>query len=224
MRRFAASILLLLIMVSVVFAVAGDTDSETFMIKAFKNKFDGTARIYINDRISKQNVIEAERLGTPKLGDISIDSVVDDVLGSAANITDPYVVFSYRVEGSGGGSYTVNFKFSEFQNNNGNTIATDYQIGQLNSVFASEAGYTQSNEQGDWRIKQEIVSGRETGKDLAAIISFEDISTSWGRPDDNEGDWIARGAIGMVVDNESYSNAPNGVYKATVTVTLSNEG
>ena len=114
MRRNVFMVLLLLMISVLLYASAGDKDTASFTIKAFKTG-GMPLKLVINSRIDLSDVLETSAAGAAG-GEIVLNGVIDDILGSDAGLQaaglSAYIVFSYRLEGNISGMYDISFDFT----------------------------------------------------------------------------------------------------------------
>lgn len=231
MRRNVFMVLLLLMISVLLYASAGDKDTASFTIKAFKTG-GMPLKLVINSRIDLSDVLETSAAGAAG-GEIVLNGVIDDILGSDAGLQaaglSAYIVFSYRLEGNISGMYDISFDFTPLTHTNGtDTIGTTYQIGNFNTVFIGTTGESQSSTYGDWMISQTPESvqtaspGADTLPEFTETVEVRRIDGTAVTEGTSTPQWAARGAVGMIVDSASYSSAdtPYGDYRTTVTVSV----
>lgn len=232
------SILVLLLAISS-FADAIKTSPGTFEIKAYK--LDRAAGVTItivdaltgslNEITGSLNEIEEEE-GLDINGYFTPGNAMS---ASKENVDD--IAFAYRVSGNSAGKYTVSIKVTPFiekikneigeESNGKGVIAASYflineTVRFLDSNKATTSDY-QENVKGlkiadtdsDGTNKESIYLN-SIGSEGYLYDGFEISGSSNGTNDF----WIARGAVGFVVDSDTYEKVPEGIYKATITVTL----
>ena len=224
MKKINIFILMLLIHLCVFAANTAELN-----IKAFKTGFDYT-NLDINDRTTQNDVPLNGQ------GEIELNPVLDRLLGSTTasdNLTS-YVIFSYRLESNQVGNFTLNITLSDLERQNitapadNDSIDVLYQIGNFNEVFETLGsddsspsssvgnseikgpGNTEGNKPGD--VSQLATDSQKASFDMTYNATSDSDSTVRT--------WIARGAVGMIIDNYQYNKANYGNYKAIVTVTL----
>ena len=200
--------------------------SDTLMITAFKPDPYQETGVYlkVSNALTREDMVAVE--GTENTIDVS--DYIGSLLGRqpASGTMSSTVIFSYRVEGNvepegDTVSYKLKIDFSPLKN--GNDILTAYyQIGNFDVVFPGNAGEINTSIRPDgWKIAYNdtsvrnltVATGEVSVDDLEWTISKE--PTSGTIPV-----WIARGAVGMVIDSTDYNSKPFGKYTADVTITL----
>lgn len=180
---------------------------------------------------------------TDDYNEIEIDGYYS--LGSAANTTAENVsdiAFSYRVYGNSEGSFTVSVTVAPFINTSDKTkvITTSYFLlnetvrfldsnTETSDDVASYTDETSGNLNQTNNLTISDVTTSTTDKIVRSLSSgtgvlVDKFSVSDGKdlPAASTTDvWIARGAVGFVIDSKSYDEADEGEYKAAITVTLS---
>lgn len=181
---------------------------------------------------------------TDDYNEIEIDGYYS--LGSAANTTAENVsdiAFSYRVYGNIEGSFTVSVTVAPFINTSDKTkvITTSYFLLNETVRFLDSntetsddvASYTDEtsgnlNQTNNLTISDETTGTNKIVRSLSSGtgVLVDKFSVSDGSSDTPTASttdvWIARGAVGFVIDSKSYDEADEGEYKAAITVTLSN--
>ena len=164
--------------------------------------------------------------------------VDDSSVLSTSSSFDSYVIFSYRVEGTVTGSYELTFELENLRNQNGEFINASYQLGNFDVVFPSSAASEEPSDNFNSDDSIAILYNRTDVQEGAAVGSggatqltsewkvgtpiYQDEKLSGITPIEGQscGTWIARGAVGMTIDNTGYTKASYGEYIADVTVTL----
>ena len=179
---------------------------------------------------------------TDDYNEIEIDGYYS--LGSAANTTAENVsdiAFSYRAYGNSEGSFTVSVTVAPFINTSDNTkvITTSYFLLNETVRFLDSntetsddvASYTDEtsgnlNQTNNLTIS-DVTTGtnkivRSLSSGTGVLVDKFSVSDGQDLPAASTTDvWIARGAVGFVIDSKSYDEADEGEYKAAITVTLS---
>lgn len=222
-------------------------DNADLTIKAFKSGYDGV-RVIINNRTTRDDIFELKNDGTTVTGSriIELNDVLKELLGfvddssvlSTSSSFDSYVIFSYRVEGTVTGSYKLIFNLENLRNQNGGFINASYQLGNFDVVFPSSAASEEPSDNFNSDDSIAILYNSTDVQEGAAVGStgsteltsewkvgtpvYQDEKLSGVTPIEGQscGTWIARGAVGMTIDNTGYTNASYGEYIADVTVTL----
>lgn len=166
-------------------------------------------------------------------------------LGNAATTTASTVndiAFSYRVSGSKEGKYTVSIEVAPFRlvDLNGNysstVINTRYflvneTVRFLDSNNSTTSDYVESDGTMTNGFKISDADNSNTTKDSGVISSVttktleDSFQISKGTKESSQyadDVWIARGAVGLMIDSSSFNSATEGEYHAAIKITLSN--
>ena len=199
--------------------------SDTLMITAFKPDPYQETGVYlkVSNALTREDMVAAE--GTESIIDVS--DYIGSLLGRqpASGTMSSTVIFSYRVEGNeepegNTVSYKLRIDISPLANGNENLTAY-YQIGNFDVVFPGNAGEINTSTKDGWKIAYDNTSVRNLTVSTEAV-SVGDIKWTISK-EPTSGTipvWIARGAVGMVIDSTDYNSKPFGKYKADVTITL----
>ena len=150
------------------------------------------------------------------------------------DVTYGRIIFSYRVEGNYEGSFDITISISPFENEDGNTVSAYYDLRNkslgLNGIssvpIAGEDGsrtteYTDSSGK-KWSLSfitaEEFTPVIDTTGSLESGWTVSGGGTAAGEILDRT--WIAREAVYAVIDRSTFDNAPEGSYKAYVTVSV----
>ena len=230
MKKLVSLILIFL----VTFTMYAAEGYDEFTIRAFKTGFEET-NLVINDRTTQIDVPLEES------GNIELNPILDRLLGSTSASADrlsAFVIFSYRIESNKADNFDLTVTLSELkrQMNQGETLGEKdtikvlYQIGNFNEVFAGFAsdGQGQSSTSPDGStIKGPGNSSSHMPANQSLLADGQDASftmqvetTSGTGANTTDRTWIARGAVGMIIDNTEYNNANPGQYMANATLTL----
>ena len=132
---------------------------------------------------------------------------------------EDHVIFSFRVNGNNTGSFTCNVTISPLTKVKSVSTETDetlkayYELRDVTCVFTTNYKTTGKNG-GTTRVVS-------NGTNAIEVTSAEQILTkSWTVSTSVLENWRFQGSVGMAIKSTDYSNASNGVYKATVTVNL----
>ena len=232
MKKIILISILVLLLAIYSFADAIKTSPGTFEIKAYKLNRDAGVTITIVDALTGSlNEIENKE-GLDINGYFTPGNAMS---ASKENVDD--IAFAYRVSGNSAGNYTVKVTVSPFiekikneigeESNGDDVIATSYflineTVRFLDSNKATTSDY-QENVKG---LKIADTDSEGTIKDSIYLNSISSEGylydgfeiSGWSNEKDDF--WIARGAVGFVVDSDTYEKVPEGIYKATITVTL----
>ena len=219
------------LLISVLYPLASETSAEDILhISAFKPYREGVY-LHVNNALSHDDVITEGEI-------IELNDVLDQLMGIVSENSNPTsmsstVVFSYRIEGAdmpenGSTNYNLTIELSPLENISGEgVIPVIYQLGYFNTTFPGSAGA--DNTPGDegvdgWTIKydsaesliNDIANGSESAKfEIGLTLSGTGNHTLGYMPN-----WIARGAVGMIIDYPSYEAASYGVYQADAKLKL----
>ena len=218
MKKISIVLLILLFSTFAVFAVT--TDTATFTVRAYKVGEQTVS--YINMGVydaltgtlqtvdSSYNEIDL----TPYTNNIRSNSI-----GTSSSVEpyDRHVIFSFRVSGNYNGSFkcTVDIGAFELQTDKTKTITAYYEMRDVSCVFLTNYSTT-ITKGGKTQIdaKTENVTVPSSG-------TITPISVTWTVKELTElENWRLQGSVGMAIEKDKYSSAANGVYKASVTITL----
>ena len=218
MKKVIITILVLLATSFSLFAVTSDTAS--FMVRAYKvgTHDDSYLNMGVYDALtgtlqtvdSSYNKIDL----TPYTNNLKSNSI-----GTSSSVEpyDRHVIFSFRVSGNYNGSFkcTVDIGAFELQTDKTKTITAYYEMRDVSCVFLTNYSTT-ITKGGKTQIdaKTENVTVPSSG-------TITPISVTWTVKELTElENWRLQGSVGMAIEKEKYSSAANGVYKASVTITL----
>ena len=225
MKKIVIFTLLLLIFIPL-FAEEYD---YTLRIRAFKPGDSGVV-MKIN------NALTLEDLAFTSPSPINLNEHIERFVGNIPS-TDPSsmvsnVVFSYRIEGadapeSGSVSYTLNISMTPFSREGGTeVIPALFQLGNLDVTFPGSAGEINSPTKDDWNISYADISVKNEKADSdSGNAVFSETWTVKNTLTSNANqmpNWIARGAVGLILDYSVFQSdkIPFGKYKSTVTLEL----
>ena len=180
----------------------------------------------------------------PVIGEVVLDEFIGtgngQLIGTlpasgaiSKDVTYGRIIFSYRVEGNYEGNFEVGISISPFENENGNIVSAYYDLRNkslgLNGVgivpIAEDTKRT--TEYTDSSGKKWYLSFDTADTYTTVIDASEELISKWSVSGGNttSGDqldrtWIAREAVYAVVDRSTFDNAPEGSYKAYVTVSV----
>lgn len=213
-------ITLIILLVQLFTLVAVTSDTVSFMIRAYKvgtqnesyldmgvyDALTGTLRT-VN---SSYNIIDL----TPYTNDLKSNSI-----GTSSSVEpyDEHVIFSFRVSGNYNGQFkcTVDIGAFELQTDKNKAITAYYEMRDVSCVFLTNYSTT-ITKGGKTQIdaKTENVTVPNSG-------TITPISVTWTVKDLTElENWRLQGSVGMTIEKDKYSEAANGVYKASVKITL----
>lgn len=212
-------ILILMVSVSSVYASA----QANLVLKAYKVRVgeESSTLLFVTDAVTTDDKQYETNLGYLGNGrDLDITSMVDELVGNI-NSSASIPVFSYRVESNQALNCMLEIKFD------GPFKTGDEESGIESVGFRADL----MNTSGQYDAAQWSVTRDDTN-----IISKVTIENTQGVLKNNwnmtkvEGftvynPWIARGAVGIVIDSVGYSNLTKfGRFSTTVTVTLTTDG
>lgn len=211
MRKIGKTIIFILLLVmSASYAV--DLSSTTFEIAAYKvgaPYFQITITDAINEDLDVlDNPYTEEGIDTGNYDEINLTEHVEEL------ISESKIIFSYRVVGNLSGKYSIGMTFGSLTDGT-NTITSSYGLRNYTEIFQSTSSNTAASGSTTYTIKPGSPSG-----DSSSSLSY-----SWEiTPSAADGVtipvWIARGAVAMEINQQSYKAAPLGTYTSLVTVTL----
>ena len=212
------AIIVISLSLSLCFAVTSETAS--FTVRAYKvgSQEDSYLNMGIYDALtgtlqtvdSSYNKIDL----TPYTNNLKSNSI-----GTSSSVKpyDKHVIFSFRVSGNYNGSFkcTVDIGAFELQTDKTKTITAYYEMRDVSCVCLTnysttipKGGKTQID------AKTENVTVPSSG-------TITPISVTWTVKELTElENWRLQGSVGMAIEKDKYSSAANGVYKASVTITL----
>ena len=224
MRRL---INLLMILIGISATALSAADTADFEITAFKVGYDGM-RVVVNNRLNQEDVYTAEvgnsQESVPSVnsGSIVLNDALSYLLGDTntdASKLSAHVVFSYRVEGTRIGKFTLSMTLPCLTHTDGeHTMDVLYQMGNYDVMFEPSVNY--------YTITHSATeNSNKATKDSPVTFSMPiTVTSNNGQTGTTSGTtWIARGAVGMVIDNAQYRNnavTPYGTYTAPVKITL----
>ena len=180
----------------------------------------------------------------PVIGEVVLDEFIGtgngQLIGTlpasgaiSKDVTYGRIIFSYRVEGNYEGSFEVGISISPFTNENGNVVNAYYDLRNkslgLNgvSIVPVAEDTKRTTEYTDSSGKKWYLSFDTADTYTTVIDASEELISKWSVSGGNttSGDqldrtWIAREAVYAVVDRSTFDNAPEGSYKAYVTVSV----
>lgn len=249
MKKIVISLILILILSATSFADAIKTSPGTFEIKAYKLNRNAPVTITIVDALTgslneilKDDELIIDGYFTPGVASSATEENVDDIAFAyrvSGNTAGTYTV-----------TITVNPFIEKVKNENGDEIDGDHAISARYFLVNETVRFLDSNKtttsdyvEGEKGLKientdaepnrsdfdtsddyEQALNAYSQKKDSGVLTSGSDsLSDSFrvtGNSNDTNDFWIARGAVGFVVDKVSYESAPEGIYKATITVTL----
>lgn len=204
--------------------------SDSFEIKGYKITGSDDVEFVITDAISESlnTFSQADLTDDPILikgRNIDATNHMGTFLSDTADISADNVdniIFSYRLVSSGDEKYTITFNITPFKDENRNTIDAAFKTDHHNIVYSdgtqasdfppippATAGSTANGSLSD----PDDPSTNQSHKD---VLLKDSIKPKEG----NSSQWISRGAVLMAVSRRDFDRAPTGMYKSTVTATL----
>ena len=199
MRRLIILIFILFMMMTAVFANEKVIEDISFDILAYKINPEDYLKVLVTDAIN-------ESLGVLSNGDsIDLSDHVEELIDSSK------VIFSYRVVGLNTTTVDLSFSISPLMKEAGKEISADYE-----GVYSTLGVNGSGSRSGMYFIKEGV---KGSSYNETAGQNLPTISWSWytgtGLPE-----WIARGAVSMSIDSDSYDSADIGTYTADVYVNI----
>ena len=203
--------------------------SPAFQIKAYRMKQNPELAIIITSALASH----LDRVGNGQVLHID-ENYIERFMGtvdeadSDMTMFDEHIVFSYRVEGSLIGKFTLKLEFEPFyryvnnQTDYSSRINCAYEIGNETYVFnnpGSASGFSISRDESN---QKQIAKHRVP---LDDDVSFGSLSRTWD-VSGNEGvqvpGWSVRGAIALDIGPTTYNaeTTPYGTYRSQVKLTL----
>ena len=202
--------------------------SPAFQIKAYRMKQNPELAIIITSALASH----LDRVGNGQVLHID-ENYIERFMGtvdeadSDMTMFDEHIVFSYRVEGSLIGKFTLKLEFEPFyryvnnQTDYSSRINCAYEIGNETYVFnnpGSASGFSISRDESN---QKQIAKHRVP---LDDDVSFGSLSRTW----DVSGNgvqvpgWSVRGAIALDIGPTTYNaeTTPYGTYRSQVKLTL----
>ncbi|MGN0841285.1 MAG: hypothetical protein ACI4NB_10705 [Candidatus Ornithospirochaeta sp.] len=213
-------IAIILINFSLFLCFSVTTETASFTVRAYKvgSQEDSYLNMGVYDALtgtlqtvdSSYNKIDL----TPYTNNLKSNSI-----GTSSSVEpyDKHVIFSFRVSGNYNGSFkcTVDIGAFELQTDKTKTITAYYEMRDVSCVFLTNYSTT-ITKGGKTQIdaKTENVTVPSSG-------TITPISVTWTVKELTElENWRLQGSVGMAIEKDKYSSAANGVYKASVTITL----
>ena len=220
------------LLITLVCPLSSETSAEDILhISAFKPYKDGVY-LHVNNALSHDDVITEGEI-------IELNEVLSRLMGIVSENSTPSsmsstVVFSYRIEGAdepenGSAKYTLTIELGPLKNISGkdDVIPVLYQLGYLTTTFPGNAG--DGNTPGEdgvdgWTIKydstESLVNDIADNSGSANFVVRMTLSGTGTHELEYMPNWIARGAVGMIIDYPSYEAASYGVYQADAKLKL----
>lgn len=242
-RMFILFVLISLILIP---AMAADGDSplpsDEFEIKGYKITDSSSVEFIITDAISESlNTFSKDDLeeGSTTITGRVIDatSQIGSFLNDTADINEEdadNIIFSYRLVASDDLTYTINFSITPFENGD-NIIDAAFRTAHHNTVYSdgtqafgfdfpqANAGSTADGNPSD---AGSTAAGSPSDPDDPSTNQNHkeaELEDSIKPKEGNSSQWIFRGAVLMAVSRRDFDRAPTGMYKSTVTATLTTD-
>lgn len=197
-----------------------------------------TIKGYKLNRIEEPNLIVVDAL-TGSLNEIDADDalVIDGyyTLGDSSSTIVDDIAFSYRVRSTKAGSFTVTLTVNPFvletTESTKPVITTRYfLVNETVRFLDSNTDHTSDYvEDSNGLIIEDVTTGKTATAALSAVpdedspVQLVDKFSIRGSSNNSGDVWIARGALGFIIDSASYEKAPDGEYRANITITLSED-
>lgn len=214
--------------------LSSETSAEDILhISAFKPYKNGVY-LHVNNALSHDDVIIEDEI-------IELNDILDRLMGIVSEDSNPTsmsstVVFSYRIEGADEPmneneqlKYKLTIELGQLKNVSGKNydIPVLYQLGYFNTTFPGNAGddNTPGAEGVDgWTITydsaESLVNKVANASGPAKFEVGLILKGTGNHVHEYMPNWIARGAVGMIIDYPSYEKSPYGIYKATANLKL----
>lgn len=228
----------ILILLFSTFLLYSAVDDEFILhIRAFKPG-DSNVELKLNNALSLDDISAYDV--------VNLNEAASEIVGNMPT-SDPStmicpVVFSYRVEGAdkpGAGNtigYTLSIELTAFKLKSDNSdtsvyIPAYYQLGNLNATFpgnaSDEENKNTSVRDDGWEIAYDsgipaVQGNMATGNQSVVFNTSWTIKNERQNIESDMPRWITRGAVGVIVDYNTFNAAetPYGQYQATATITL----
>ena len=240
-RMFILLVLISLILIPAMAANGDSLSSDEFEIKGYKITDSSSVEFIITDAISESlNTFSKDDLeeGSTTIGRvIDATSQIGSFLNDTADINEEdadNIIFSYRLVASDDLTYTINFSITPFKNGD-NIIDAAFRTAHHNTVYSdgtqlsgfdfpqANAGSTADGNPSDaGSTANGNLSDTEdpsTNRDHKNAVLEDSIKPKEG----NSSQWIFRGAVLMAVSRRDFDRAPTGMYRSTVTATLTTD-
>ena len=240
MKRIFILLAVLLISTLTFAAEIKSLSSDSFEIKGYKITGSSDVEFIITDAISEslntfqQSNTSGGDVSVP-VGEINATSHIDSFLSDSAEISGGNVdniIFSYRLVASDDVTYNIKFSITPFIEQNTIDVSsasiidaafkTDhhnivYSDGKLASGFTVVKVTDPENTADGNPSDTSDLSTNQSHKE--AVLLEDSIKPKEG----NSSQWIFRGAVLMAVSRRDFDRAPTGMYKSTVTATLTTD-
>ena len=199
--------------------------SPAFQIKAYRMKAEPALNIVVTSALS--NNLDRVNGQTLHIDENYIEQLMGTEGGQDKDMTvfDEHIVFSYRVEGSQSGTFTIALTFEPFYQyvnsvkQNDEVIYCAYEIDRDTYVFNNPSSAT------DYAIAETNSSSTENRIyfDENSASSTASLSRSWSVTPSSTSAvpaWSVRGAIALDISPTSFEAAAYGTYRSEVKLEL----
>ena len=220
---------------------------KAYKVKSSAEKFlNLSVTDSITDGSQLNTIVGIEQVASenPVSGEIVLDKFIGtgngELLGTlpeagepiSRNVTYGRIIFSYRVEGNYEGRFDVSISISPFTNEENHNVSAYYDLRNkslgLNGVsivpVAEDTKRTTEYIDGSgkkWLLSFNTVNEFASVTDTSGTLqSTWDVSDGTMNGDLVDRTWIAREAVYAVIDRSTFDDAPEGSYKAYVTVSV----
>lgn len=221
-HRILIAALLLLFPLSL-FAV--DTASDALTIRAYKVAIPKDGDEHVEMRVfdaitdSLKEISEGGTVDLSRYVSGSIDG--NSLIGDASSAKTGRLIYAFNVEGNTMGSYGVTIEMNPFVLMNGETeVKSDtinYYFHTMNDFAYFKGSESLTSMDGAKFLYVSTTVGSK------ADASYNKISipfSIYGLTKPTTDVWTIRCGIGLVIDQSEYTKAPNGRYRATAKITL----
>lgn len=242
-RMFILLVLISLILIPAMAADGKSLSSDEFEIKGYKITDSSSVEFIITDAISESlNTFSQDDLeegSTTITGRvINATSQIGSFLNDTADINEEdadNIIFSYRLVASDDLTYTINFSITSFKDGNGNIIDAAFRTAHHNTVYSDGTqafgfDFPQANADstadGNPSDAGSTAAGSPSDPDDPSTNQNHkeaELEDSIKPKEGNSSQWIFRGAVLMAVSRRDFDRAPTGMYKSTVTATLTTD-
>ena len=200
------------------------SSSPAFQIKAYRMEAEPGLNIVVTSALS--NNLDRVNGQTLHIDENYIEQLMGTEGGQDTDMTvfDEHIVFSYRVEGSQSGTFTIELTFEPFyryvnSQKQSDVIYCAYEIDRDTYVFNNPSSAT------DYAIAETNSSSTENRIyfDEDSASSTASLSRSWSVTPSSTSAvpaWSARGAIALDISPTSFEDAAYGTYRSQVTLKL----
>lgn len=221
MRKIALTLIAFVTLLQIVIA---EPVEKSFEIRAYRIDPTKYMNIEITDAlpsryslVSNGEILDFTEYLTKYIGQVTESETEEDYI----SLFSEHVIFSYRVAGNDAGTYSIQLTFNPFSDDNGQYVSAFFEIGNISYIYSQ----TNNDETSAGERIYETVNSDGSENETVSVDSTNTSGTikkTWiVEADDLE--WVARGAIGLNIDEKTYKNASNGTYSSPVTVKLESQ-